>query len=68
MDLVRHYFLDLLRQSLLQGLRYDGLPSGMGDFAGLRVAAGVVRGIWEFVFDRFWDLLAQRISIGPRAV
>jgi len=57
MNLVRHNLLHLLRQPLLQRLRHLGIARRVADFARLRVAAGVVQGVGEVVFDGFGGLV-----------
>ena len=50
-DLVGHNLLDFLGQALLQSLRDLGVAGCVGDFASVLVAAGVVDGVWELIFD-----------------
>lgn len=56
MDLVRHNLLDLFRQTLLQGFRDLRVARRVAHFTRLRVAAGVVDGVGELVFDGFGGL------------
>ena len=65
MDLVRHNLLDLLRQALLQCLRYNAFACGMRDLARRCVGAGVVGGVGELVFDGHGDLCSKEsVSLG----
>jgi hypothetical protein len=56
MNLVRDNLLDLLRQALLQRFGDLGVAGGVADFACVRVAAGVVDGVGELVFDGLGSL------------
>ena len=56
-DGIRHDLLDLLRETLLQRLRNLGVAGGVGDFASLLVAVGVMQGVWNLVLDAAGNLL-----------
>jgi hypothetical protein len=51
MNAVRNNLLDFLGQPLLQRLGDLGVAGGVADFARVLVAAGVVDGVGELVFD-----------------
>lgn len=61
MDLVWYRLLNLLWKSFLQDLRDFRISSGVRDFACLRVAAGVVRSVWDLVFHALWDLWKRSV-------
>ena len=57
MDGVGHSLLDLLGQSLLQGLGHLAVADGVADLARLLVGARVVDRVGEFVLELAGDLL-----------
>jgi hypothetical protein len=58
-DLVGHNLLDFFGQTFLQSLGNLGVAGCVGDFAGVLVAAGVVDGVGELVFDGLGGLVVS---------
>ena len=58
-ELVGHDLLDFLGQTFLQSLGDLGVAGCVGDFASVLVAAGVVDGVGELVFDGLGGLVGS---------
>ena len=64
MDAVWDHLLDLLGETFLEELGDLGVTSGVGDLAGLLVAAGVVEGVGNLVLNVTWNLRVLLATFG----